>query len=297
MSNKNKVTVSSVDANRKMVRFVESGVRLIEHSRTCLSEGIGRNKNKSEIGKYYVLYELLNSLEESCGSLICLSRDGMNNIPKGHWNLRDIYIISRSVFEIVINCLFIVAKGDETVEKATAHYMQKVNRNTKRNLKIGEFSVGLEYFGRNSFKELDGFEKAMKDYTSKHGKEKNAWTEESIVKKLEDINKQWDFKSLRVLQCALLFFYGDATEISHGTFYGSMFLKGYDSPNIRILSAEDDLIRNGERLFVLLFHIEASILSLVEIFISEFKLIDLDTKKISLEYKRVNKDFFNFISE
>ena len=169
---------------------------------------------------------LLYSITDSLDSIIILSQHQEKKLPK----VRDLYVIARTIVETTINLIYILAKGKKGLELAKKHWKQKAYRDLNRELKVNERTIGLKWEGKIDLENDQELKQAIKDFTSKRGKEITSWTPDSLIERLEVIDKKYGSKITSGLQFPLFLIYRHASEISHGTVFGAMFFFGLTEP-------------------------------------------------------------------
>ena len=143
---------------------------------------------------------------------------------EGKMNIRDAYPIARSVFETLVNAIYIMAGGDELADQAERHATQKSYRNQKRDSGNDAIRASVEVTNRPTPpKELKEY---LDEFTSRKGKEKN-WTDLSITERINAIYGTYGFEIAIRLHVANLLIYSNSSEIIHGSFYGVMYFWGW----------------------------------------------------------------------
>lgn len=159
---------------------------------------------------------MIQGAGSSCHSLLTLSEN-----PE--FPVRDCFPIARSIVEAIINVIYIVALGDVAAARADRHAFQKAFRDMERTSAVGNLTFSLRVHPRPDPKVVPGLSEALEEFTRKSGREATSWTEASIEQRLEAIGKRFGDKVLMPLHMAFFSIYRHASEIIHGTFYGSIF--------------------------------------------------------------------------
>ncbi|MGB6114973.1 MAG: DUF5677 domain-containing protein [Comamonas sp.] len=180
---------------------------------------------------YGLLYPFLDSIEESTGTLRVLAERLM---------LRDSYVIARVIYETAINACFLLTDPTRLSERASLHAKQKTLRNLVRKIEIAGTPL-FEYKQSNADELMQEPEhkKLLDEFTSKSGREITSWTPENVQQRLEAVYLQFGAEATKGLAFGLLM-YRHASEIAHGTLYGTLFSWGAVEPN-RPLQSPDDL--------------------------------------------------------
>jgi hypothetical protein len=160
---------------------------------------------------------LLSGIIDSSHTVLMLSK---NN------KLRDCYILSRSIFEHVINIGYFSVKGEETVEKAYNHTLQKSYRDLRREIKIKDVGVFFGLANLDGIVMNDRLKKSLEEFSSKKGLEIRAWTGDSIFKKVELISEKFGNDIGTVITGALFFIYRHSSEFIHGTLFSMLYAMG-----------------------------------------------------------------------
>lgn len=178
------------------------------------------------------MYPLFHSLMDTAKSMAVLAR---------HNFINEMYMVSRSYIERLINFLYLQVCDEEEYRKFTLHATQKAYRRLSRSIDISTGSVGLTFQGMDSVV-LPELEEALNAFTSKSGKEITHWTPVSLDRRIDLISQRTSRKPHIMLLCKLNI-YEDASEALHGTLYGSVFHLGVFTPNT-LLNTPDDLERH-----------------------------------------------------
>ena len=126
---------------------------------------------------------LIVAAHASCESIILLSR---------HEKFADALVTARTVLTTAINVCFICAKGQGAAERAMRHAIQKAYRDLDRHVALNGMSLIMKWHGPigELGKIVPGLESALKDFTTKGGKEKRTWTDENIEQQLGAVAKK-----------------------------------------------------------------------------------------------------------
>ncbi len=166
------------------------------------------------------LYTLYYSIYNSCQSILILTP---------HYQVRDIYLTSRTVFELTLNIGYIACSGKESLRKAQRHMHQKTYRDLQRELNIQSIGLIAKTLGLENFQVSEELEASLNEYTTKKGFEMRSWTGENVFKKIELISQKYGTKVQDILRIALFNIYRHASEIAHGTLFGLFYIIGSTS--------------------------------------------------------------------
>jgi hypothetical protein len=158
------------------------------------------------------------------------STDTLISLASEH-NIRDGYVLSRAVYETLVNCCFILAGGDAVAERAWRHARQKALRDLDRTIEIaGKEAMTVRWSGADVALAVPENQKLLAEFTSKSGREITAWTPENVKERLETVYTRFGEESVKGMLFGLLL-YRHASEIAHGTLYGSLFILGGTDPH------------------------------------------------------------------
>lgn len=179
--------------------------------------------------RWAVLVLLSYSIQDSCKTISLLA-------PQG--KMRDCFVVARTVFETIINFCFICGEGDEAAARAKAHAMQKTYRDLQREVEIDQRKLTVQWSGEVDLSSNPDLEAAVGEFTSRRGRERD-WTLENVKQRIEAIDAKYGEKAATYLQVAFLAIYRHASEIAHGTLFGSLFALGATQPSGPPASTED----------------------------------------------------------
>jgi hypothetical protein len=119
------------------------------------------------------------------------------------------------------------------------HAKQKALRNLVRRIEIAGTPLFEFKLGESDKIMKEPAHKAWLDeFTSKSGREITSWTPENVQQRLEAVHLKFGAKDTRGLAFGLLL-YRHASEIAHGTLYGTLFSWGATEPGRPLQSASD----------------------------------------------------------
>lgn len=194
-------------------------------------------------------------------------------------HFRDVIVLSRPFLEAIINIGFILAKGDEAVIDSKKYAYQKGYRDLFRGIDVNDFKIKSEF---SEFE--DKFEKvapqhmkeALKDFSTKKGKEINSWTPETTKAKVEVIGKKYGTYVNGLLTFAFFTIYRDVSEIIHNSYYGVRIFLGMQQKDMSQFKNSEEAAKyfgeHQEKLATLIVQqINISINALLNIISQEFK--------------------------
>ena len=144
--------------------------------------------------------------------------------------MRDTYVLSRTSYETMLNACYMMAEGDEAAERAYKHVLQKSWRDLDRELVINDTAVYIRHSAQVDPSEDPDLHDAIDEFTTKRGREITSWTPQSLKDRIEKVGLKYGKDAVTGLQFGLLAIYRHASDISHGTLFGSMFAVGITQP-------------------------------------------------------------------
>ncbi len=155
-------------------------------------------------------------------------------VGAGHVN--ESYMLIRALHERCLNYCYLIISPDEEFDRWFEHSMQKGYRELRKELVVADFGFKLEFSGYDTiWNRPEVVELMSKFATAVSGKEKRDWSTlaPSRVDRIEWLSKSKHdiFWEPFVLVEAL--FYAEASEALHGTFYGTVFHRGFFEPRFQ----------------------------------------------------------------
>jgi len=144
--------------------------------------------------------------------------------------MRDVFVLARTSYETMLNACFILAEGEVVADKAYRHVLQKSWRDLDRELIINETAVYIRHRSQVDPSDNGDLQEAIDEFTSKRGREITSWTAESVKERIEVVDRKYGGDTVMGLQFGLLAIYRHASDIAHGTLFGSMFAVGLTQP-------------------------------------------------------------------
>ena len=177
-----------------------------------------------------VFFPYLDSVLESNDSFRLLAR---------RKRLRDAYVIARVIYETSLNGCFVLTNPRELSIRASTHAKQKALRNVIRAIEIaGETVLRVEMQGADELLQHPEHRRWLEEFTTKSGREIASWTPESVPQRLEAVYQTFGSADCRGLAFGLLV-YRHASEIAHGTLFGTLFSWGAMELGERLNRPED----------------------------------------------------------
>jgi hypothetical protein len=138
--------------------------------------------------------------------------------------VRDCFPVARSAIETLINATYVLAGGEDLAKQAMRHAGQKAYRDLDRNVGRGDYVMHI-YAATSPMPNQDQLaelKKSLGEFTSVQGREKS-WTDDSVPMRVEKIGKKFGAPTASGLLGAYALIYGNASEIIHGTLFGTNF--------------------------------------------------------------------------
>jgi hypothetical protein len=207
-----------LDAMRDIMQLE---VRLIDHLIHSFVAGqhgpaLWRFQGAVSPGVRKIVPIMIQSAGSSCHSVLRLSNELCLSV-------KDCFPIARGVVETIINVCYILAVGDEAAGRADRHAFQKAFRDMDRISQVGGCSIRSTWSSKPDPSTVAGLPEALAEFTRKNGGEKTNWTDDSIERRLEIVGNRYGTRVLMPLQVGFFAIYRHASEIQHGTFFGSLF--------------------------------------------------------------------------
>lgn len=158
---------------------------------------------------------LLFSLLTHFGAISKLVQNGY--IPEA-------YPLARSFFEKCVNYCYLNICSENEYENQLSWTRQKMVRaiyTKQKAFKNINHEIPLP-----ELSEIIKVNDDLKKFTGKRGGEKYGWTEVSIYKRIQLIKNSLDSFPIEMYLLTMNRFYEDASEVIHGTLYGSLFYTG-----------------------------------------------------------------------
>jgi hypothetical protein len=180
-----------------------------------------------------VVLTMIHMVGISCHSVLSLTEHG-------NLQTRDAYPIARSIVEGAINVAFIMASGAPTASRAVRHAQVKAYKDTDRNWQAGGLQFALRRQQSLAHEDVARLESMALEFITSKGREKG-WTSENLKERLDRIGQSFPKSPSILLNAAAFNIYRHASEIIHGTYFGSLYFWGLTSPGGNPPNSADDL--------------------------------------------------------
>ena len=171
-----------------------------------------------------------------------------------HGDYRSVYVVARGVVEGCVNILYLMVSGDDVLEQAVQHALQRTYRRQNYEHAIGSSRVQVQRVGKDGEPPqlpqvvLD----AIAEFSTKQGREIREWTAAPLTSRMETIGEVLGDRVLQSLHIAYDAVYRDSSEIIHGTLFGALFAMGWTEPRGNWSHDEANAFVNGHLFFVLM---------------------------------------------
>lgn len=199
---------------------------------TKLLEQVHNRIIDSKDSRSIAMATTLSSIFETSRSILLLCRE----------NVRDSYALSRILLDSTLN-LAHYAIDEDLVEKAIRYSHQKSFRDLFREIDLEDFQIKTNLKNVNNIPLPKKLMEAYDEFTSSKGHELRHWSEESkksAFKKIEIISLEIDEGIGQVLNLCLFSIYRHASEIIHGSLFGTFYGMGLTLPGT-------EMVRNKEQ--------------------------------------------------
>jgi Family of unknown function (DUF5677) len=230
--------------------------------------------------RWQVVLPLTFSVLDTCESIAGLAQRG---------KMIYFYVLSRTVFETIVNICFILAKGDATAGLAQRHAKQKQYRDILIKLDINDTRLTLETKNNIDLEKQPDLKAALDEFTNKKGREITSWTPETVKEQVEFISKTFAGRTGINLQFALLGVYRHSSEIAHGTFFGALLALGANGANNKPENEAEYQSHQRVHLSMLMLLLSGCISSAIAAFAEELSINDL-VQESKILLKELSKD-------
>ena len=176
----------------------------------------------------------LISIHETTRSILILART----------SVRDSYALSRIILDAVLNLAY-YSIDDKMIDKANKHSHQKSFRDLFRTIDQENLSSISTLPDIEDFKLPQNLQKALDQFTSRKGNEIKNWYGEprdSVFKKIEKIEAEFGEGMGKILNLCVFSIYRHASEIIHGTLFGTWYGIGFNQTRNEIPKNDKELI-------------------------------------------------------
>lgn len=170
------------------------------------------------------------------------------------------YVQARVLFETALNGCYICVRGEKEAKRAIGYAMQKIARNARREIKHPNGDFIFEHEQAESIWNDARTKELLNEFTNKKGKEIRQWTPHNVVERIEAIETALGSTSATSLRFAFFNIYSDASEVIHGSFYGTLVGLELSTPG-SAPKTTDEVTSEKCRSVVLLYMLLGGVLS------------------------------------
>jgi hypothetical protein len=171
---------------------------------------------KNDIDKYHLPSLLIDAVRQSTEAF---------EVLVAHELFRDAFPTARTIFETALNAVYILSPGSDAEEKAVKHAKQKSHRHITTTYEF-KTQPSIGWPKSLVFDPPQDYKEALREYTSKKGREVTSWTPETINSRIDSVEKWLGTRLGDGLRFQYESIYPLASEFAHGTFYSVMFWLG-----------------------------------------------------------------------
>lgn len=191
---------------------------------------------------------LIFTISDSMESLALLSN---------HNKMRDCYVISRAIYETVLNILLITATDFESMKEMLDYTNREIDKESARSTATDSEALIFAFDGKQH---QVAFIKNNPIKTTNPG----SWTKHNISNRINLIDKKYGKQISRFLQLTHLTVYRTSTNIAHGTLYGMLQAMGLiHGKRIKDFTEVNMMEHNLQRISILLLTILQSVYAMV----------------------------------
>jgi hypothetical protein len=190
----------------------------------------------------------------------------------------DTRILARVALERLINVCYICTDPAGIGRRARLHALQKTLRQMSRKIETKGVTIQFCTDAAVDPAQQEDLDTATGEFTSKRGRELN-WTSSSVRERIEAIEAKYGSDVAAFILGAYVGIYDEASELAHGTFYGTM--SGLGATGIRHEKPSADAIarlRRTQIAFVLNM-LTFCMSSAIVILNKEFQIADIAARR------------------
>lgn len=135
---------------------------------------------------------------------------------------RDCAVAARTIFETLVNVLYIMASDVSEAQRMVDHANMKMARDLERRVEAGSVSYTTRHPLKDVILDDPGFKEIWDKFSDSENREQRAWTKKNIQKRLRIIEEKFGKK----ITHSLVFpfeNYRFASEVIHGTIYSVLY--------------------------------------------------------------------------
>jgi hypothetical protein len=206
-------------------RVLTSELELVQTAYFSHKALLGKDKSLST--RVHVLSALLYSIQSNAYALGTLINRRFIN---------EAYILIRALYERCLNYCYLIAAPEDELVRWGEYSLQKNIRLLRKELVVGNFGMRLEFGAFREIWDRPQVAEIMKKYQRKvSGKETHNWSKltSGRLQRIEWLSKNQTEIPWEPFVLAEMMFFDEASEAVHGTFYGTVFHKGFFEPEFQ----------------------------------------------------------------
>jgi len=139
---------------------------------------------------------------------------------------RDCAVAARTIFETLVNVLYIMASDESVAQRMVDHANTKMARDLDRTIEAGSVSYTMQHSLKDIILDDPGFKEIWNKFSDSENREKRDWTTKSIQKRLRIIEEAFGKKVTHSLVFPFEN-YRFASEVIHGTIYSVLYSRNF----------------------------------------------------------------------
>lgn len=187
--------------------FAFYGVTLV-----TFSEAVARFQKPNDL-REHVAVLLSDAIRQSSECLLMTADKRM---------YRDCAVAARTIFETLVNVLYIMASDESVAQRMVDHANMKMARDLDRTIEAGSVSYTVQHALKDIILDDAGFKEIWDKFSDSENREKRDWTTKSIQKRLRIIEEAFGKKVTHSLVFPFEN-YRFASEVIHGTIYSVLY--------------------------------------------------------------------------
>jgi Family of unknown function (DUF5677) len=207
------------------LKLLTKELELIQYAYFGHKDLLGKDKGVST--KVHLLTPLLYSIQSNAYSLAVLVNQKFVN---------ESYILIRALYERCLNYCYLVAAPDDEYVRWAEHSLQKSIRLLRKELVVGNLGMKLEFSGLQEIWDRPQVAEILKQYQRKNStKEDPEWSKlaRRRTQRIEWLSMHQTDIPWEPFALMEIMFFDEASEAVHGTFYGTVFHKGFFEPKFQ----------------------------------------------------------------
>jgi hypothetical protein len=174
-------------------------------------------------------------------------------------------------------CASYVLEGQHMAERAGRHVIQKAFRDLNARTTINNLTMFMKWDGALELDRFPEVKAAIKEFTSKKGKEKN-WSEETLAGQLNSVAKKYGDRIGGFLAFTRLFMHRNASEIAHGSLFSIWWYLGFTVPGEYPVVSEDFELITRDKAALALFVLNFCVYTMIAVVSKEHSQVQFERR-------------------